>query len=170
MLKFVGIVAALAALAAVHGKGILKVADRRVVAGDTVQVSGEKFPKAATVVMLLVGPSGRTPLDTIRTDTSGRFRVVPLIPADLPTGTYRIIVLASDGDEVGALDVEIVPAAQRAHPAGHMTEAAAEPSAQPLPLQRARSPVVSGGALAFIVVGGIAGGLLLRRPRRIHAQ
>ena len=46
-----GILAALAAwpaVAAAHGKGVLKLADRRLVAGDTVRVSGEKFPKASS--------------------------------------------------------------------------------------------------------------------------
>jgi len=71
-------------------------------------------------------------------------------------------VLASDGDEVGALDVEVVPAAQRGH-AGH-EDGSAEPSAQPLSLQRARSTWVTGGALAVIAVTILGGGLLLRRP------
>jgi len=113
--------------------------------------------------MLLVGPAGRTRLGEVRTDTAGVFRTAPVIPADLPVGAYRLVVLASDGDEVGALDVEVMPAAQREHPAGH-TDGSAEPSAQPLSLERARSPWVTGGTLAVIVVAVVVGGLLLRRP------
>jgi ubiquinol-cytochrome c reductase cytochrome b subunit len=43
-------------------------------------------------------------------------------------------------------------------------DGSAEPSAQPLALERARSPWVMGGTLAVILVAVVAGGLLLRRP------
>ena len=163
MLKILAALSVLASVATVHGKGVLKIADRRVVAGDSVRVSGEKFPKAANLTMLLVGLPGRTRLMEIRSDTAGRFRVAPVVPADLPAGAYRLIVVASDGDEVGALDVEIVPATERRQPAAGSDEAA-EPSAHPLSLERARSPWVTGGTLAGIVVAVVVGGLLIRRP------
>ncbi len=162
-----GILAALGAwpsVATAHGKGVLKFADRRLVAGDTVRVTGEKFPKVSSLVMLLVGPAGRTRLGDARTDTAGVFRAAPVIPADLPVGAYRLVVLASDGDEVGALDVEVVPAAAQAHGMMQHGGGASEPSAQPLALDRARSPWVTGGTLAVIVVAVVVGGLLLRRP------
>lgn len=162
MLRFLAALTVLASVASVHGKGVLKLADRRLVAGDTVRVSGEKFPKAENLTMLLVGPPGRTRLSEIRTDTAGLFRVAPVVPADLPVGAYRLVVLASDGDEVGALDVEVVPAAQGGH-TGHEDSSAA-PSAQPLSLERARSAWVTGGALAVMALAILVGGLLLRRP------
>jgi len=77
-------------------------------------------------------------------------------------GTYRLIVLASDGDEVGALNVEVVPAAQRGL-AGH-EDGSAEPSSQPLSLERARSAWVTEGALAVMALAILVGGLLIRRP------
>lgn len=163
MLRLMAVLAVLVSVAAVHGKGVLRLADRRLVAGDTARVSGEKFPKASRLVMLLVGPAGRTRLSDVQTDTAGVFRAAPVIPAELPVGAYRLVVLASDGDEVGALDVEVVPATQRGHPAGH-TDTAGEPSPRPLSLQRARNPWVTGGTLAVILVAVVVGGLLLRRP------
>jgi hypothetical protein len=163
MLRLLTVLAVLVSVAAVHGKGVLKLADRRLFAGDTVDVSGEKFPKASSLVMLLVGTAGRTRLGEVRTDTAGVFRAAPVIPADLPVGAYRLVVLASDGDEVGALDVEVVPVAtpRRALEAAN---GSAEPSAQPLALERARSPWISGGMVTVILIAVVVGGLLLRRP------
>lgn len=162
MLRIGVALAVLLSVAIVHGKGVLKLADRRLVAGDSVRVSGEKFPKAANLTMLLVGLPGRTRVMQIRSDSAGRFRVAPVVPADLPAGAYRLIVVAADGDEVGALDVEIVPATERRRPAARSDETA-EPSAEPLSLERARSPWVTGGTLAGIVLAVVVGGLQLRR-------
>lgn len=164
MLRILAALTVLVSTAAVHGGGVLKLADRRLVAGDTVRVGGEKFPKTATLTLSLVGSAGRTRLTEIRSDTAGRFRVAPVIPADQPAGAYRLIVVASDGDEVGALDVEVVRASARGEPAGRSDEAA-EPSAQPLALARARSSWVTGGTLAGIVIAALVGALLIRRPK-----
>ena len=163
MLRRLAALAVLVSVVAVHGKGALKLADRRLAAGDTARVSGEKFPKASSLVMLLVGPAGSTRLLAVHTDTAGLFRAAPVIPADLPVGAYRLVVLASDGDAVGALDVEVVPGTTPRH-ALEAANGSAEPSAQPLALERARSPWVMGGTLAVILVAVLGGGLLLRRP------
>lgn len=163
MLRRLAALAVLVSVVAVHGKGALKLADRRLVAGNTARVSGEKFPKASSLVMLLLGPAGRIRLNEVHTDTAGVFRAAPVIPADLPVGAYRLVVLASDGDEVGALDVEVVPRTTPRH-ALEAANGSAEPSAQPLALERARSPWVMGGMLAVILVAVLGGGLLLRRP------
>ena len=162
MMKMLPILA-LVTLGAMHGKGILKLEDRRLVAGDTVRVRGEKFPKLETSVLLLVGTHHRTRLSEIRTDTAGAFTVVPVIPATEPPGAYRLIVVASDGDEVGALDVEVIARAAAAHQPGHEAEMA-EPSNQPLSLHRARGPWVTGVAWAAVGVAMLTAGLLLRRP------
>lgn len=45
-------------ISAGHEKGVLKLADRRLAAGDSVRLVGEKFPKAARLVLLISGPSG----------------------------------------------------------------------------------------------------------------
>ena len=166
MTKVLTFLVLLTAATAVHEHGVLTLADRRFVAGDTAQVSGAKFSKSAKVTLFLVGSSGRTRLTEITTDTSGRFRITPLIPADLTTGPYRLVVIAADGDEVAALDVEIIPASQQAQAAVHTAHAdsMSEPTAQPLVLARARSPWVTGGTIAGIAVALVVGVFLIRRP------
>jgi hypothetical protein len=146
-----------------HDKGVLKLANRRLVAGGSVQLVGEKFPKASKLVLLISGAAGRTQLAEVRTDTTGAFRAAPLMPAHLAPGAYRLVVLADDGDEVAGVDVEVVAAVADQHPAGH-GEGSPEPSAEPLALERARSPWVTGGAWAVVIATFAAGGLLLRRP------
>lgn len=162
-----GIVAVLAvwpAVAAAHGKGVLKVANRRLVAGDTMWIAGEKFSKAATLRLVLTGAGGRTRLGDVRTDSTGVFRTTLVVPVDMPLGSYRLVALASDGDEVGALDVEVIPAATVQQAMMGHADGASEPSAQPLALERARSPWVRGVALVTIAAALLVGGLLLRRP------
>ena len=163
ILAVLAVLAAWPSVARAHGKGVLKLADRRLVAGGTVRVNGERFPKASSLVILLVGPAGRMRLGEVRTDTAGAFRAAPVVPADLPVGAYRLVVLASDGDEVGALDVELVPAAARDHEAGH-AEGSPDPTARSLSLDRERDLRTTGGAVIGIVAALVAGGLLLRRP------
>ena len=163
-LAILGALAVWPAVAAAHGKGVLKLANRRLVAGDTLRLTGEKFPKASTLTLLLAGAGGRTRLAEVRTDTNGAFRSTALVPADLPVGSYRLVALASDGDEVGALDVEVVPAAAHEHEMMEHADDASEPSAQPLALDRARSPWVTGAAVGVIAAALVVGGVLLRRP------
>jgi ketosteroid isomerase-like protein len=166
MREFLAILALVASISAVHEKGVLRVADRRLVAGDTVQVSGMKFSKRAYVTMWFVGSAGRTRLMELRTDTAGRFRVAPLIPSNLSSGPYRLVVIAADGDEVGALDVEIVSVPESSQHGAHVAHAdsMAEPTARPLALARAKRPWVIGGALAGIAIALVVGVLLIRRP------
>ena len=50
------VLAGWAPITVAHEKGVLKLANRRLVAGDTVQLVGEKFPKAQFVVTGVLGP------------------------------------------------------------------------------------------------------------------
>jgi len=148
-----------------HGKGVLTLADRRLVAGDTARITGTRFTKNSRLALLLVGSAGRTPLGEVRADAAGAFQAAPVIPMDLPTGSYRLIVAAADGDEVGAADVELVAAAARGHATTHV-DRAPEPTARALSLTRARNPWLTGGALIVIAASIAVGALLLRRPAR----
>src|SRR6266545_5518636 len=90
-----------------HGKGILKLASRELAAGDSVRLSGEKLPKRAALGVFLIGVGGRTRLTEVQTDSTGAFAGAVLVPHDLAPGAYRLVAVASDGDEVGTLDVTV---------------------------------------------------------------
>ncbi len=146
-----------------HEKGVLKLANRELMAGDSVRLAGEKFTPRGALTLFLTGVRGRIRLDQVRADTGGAFALVIRVPTDLAPGAYRLVAVAADGDEVAALDVSVV-----AHGAGHGPAAAGHegdgPSAAPLVLDRARSPWVTVGAVAMIALALVSSGMLLRRP------
>jgi hypothetical protein len=147
-----------------HPEGTLKLADRRLAAGSSVHVGGEKFVRSGTLELVLVGLAGRVPLGKVETDSVGGFTESLGVPANLEFGSYRLVAISSDGDEVASLNVELMAAPEEPEAEGAHSEAA-EPTAEPLALDRAESPWVTGGAVVGIVFALAAGGLLLRKPR-----
>ena len=144
-----------------HEKGVLKLATRQLVPGDSLGITGERFGRRAALRIKLVGTSGWTRLAEVRTDSLGAFRRALVVPADLSPGSYRVVALAVDGDEVASVDVSVVMRASSPMPThGHHENT---PTAQPLALARARSPLVTGGALALIALTFAVGAMLLRR-------
>ena len=81
-------------------------------------------------------------------DVAGTFAVSRSIPAVGGPGSYRLDVIAYDGDVVGTLDIEI---------------SAGSPTAEPLALERARSPLVTGMALGMSGLALVLGGVMLCR-------
>jgi hypothetical protein len=151
-----------------HGKGRLKLGSQRLTPGGTVELTGSEFAKSESFAILLVGAAGRTRLGEVRSNDSGRFTITVTLPATLEPGSYRIAMEASDKDLVATADVQVTEthmAAGHAHAEGTDDHAHADatPSTEPLALDRARTPVVMGGAVATIVIALIAGGVLLRR-------
>lgn len=144
-----------------HGKGTLKLADRRLAPGTEIQLVGEKFGNQRRLSLSLVGPAGRVALGDVALDAKGGFTTSLHLPTELAAGPYRLVARATDGDEVAALDVEVVSV-----PAPAVTAAPSDhdaPSAEPLPLSRARSPWVTGGVLVGIMFAFAGGVFLLRR-------
>lgn len=166
-----GLLARSPAMAWAHEQGVLKPASRALTAGDSLPLAGEKFSKNATLKLLLVGVGGRVGLGEVRTDTKGGFTTRLLVPSGVARGAYRLVALATDGDEVAGLDVTVNALAAGEHTgagehAQHERAAGPdEPSAEPLALERARSPLVTGGAVGGIVLALALAGVLLR-PRR----
>ncbi len=169
--------AAIAADALRHPEGTLKLAERQLVAGSTVPIGGEKFAEHGKLELLLVGVAGRFRLGDVTADSVGGFAESFDIPADLELGAYRLVAIATDDDEVASLNVELlaaVPVADEeqghAEGAGHSEDGEhaenAEPTDEPLALDRAGSPWVTGGAVAAIIFAVVAGGLLLRKPQQ----
>lgn len=151
-----------------HEKGVLKPAARSFAPGDSLPVAGAKFGNRKPLVLLLVGIGGRYELARVQSDTAGAFQTTLAVPDSLPTGSYRLVAVASDGDEVASLDVSVLARAAGVDmptaPMGEDHGMAGEPSKEPLVLARARTLWVTGGAILLIglvLIGGLA---LLRRP------
>jgi hypothetical protein len=154
--------------ASAHGQGQLKLETTNLTPGMALHLTGAKFPKGESFDVLLAGPSGRTQLKHIMADADGAFHDFVIVPEGLPPGSYRIVLIASDDDEVATADVQLAAGPAAANPvmgmAGHdMSKMGA--SADPLALPRARSPWVTGGAvlaIGFALVIGAAA--VLRSP------
>ncbi len=144
-----------------HEKGVLRLATRRPAPGDSVATTGEHFSRRATLKIELVGVAGRTRLADVRTDSLGAFRGALVVPANVSAGSYRVVAVAADGDEVASVDVSVVVRA--ATPISRETPEEPTPSARPLMLTRARSALVTSGVLAVIAVALTGGVLLLRQ-------
>ncbi len=170
--------AAIASDAMVHPEGTLKLASRQLVSGSTVQIGGEMFAERGKLQLLLVGVAGRFQLGEVTADSVGGFAESFEVPANLALGAYRLVAIATDEDEVASLNVQLLAAApEAAEENGHGEAAnhsedgehaeAAEPTDEPLSLDRAGNPLVTGGAVVAILFALVTGGLLLRRPQSI---
>lgn len=173
--------AAFAADALRHPEGTLKLAERQLVAGSTVPIGGEKFAKYGELELLLVGVAGRFRLGDVTADSVGGFAESFDIPVDIDVGAYRLVAIATDGDEVASLNVELLaesPAPDKGpglseDEGGHVEDGHAHdaesaedaPTDEPLILERADSPWVRGGAVVGIIIALVGGGLLLRKPQ-----
>ena len=153
-------------LAAVHEEGVLKLASRALVAGDSLPVKGEKFTKRSPLTLALAGMAGRLSLGTLQTDSTGALTAIVLVPRDAAAGSYRLVAIAEDGDEVASLDVTVSAAAATDHAAmpSHEGMEMDEPSSEPLALDRARSPLVTWSVVTGIGLAVVGGVVLLRRP------
>jgi hypothetical protein len=150
--------------ATAHGEGVLKVGSRQLVAGSTLRIAGEEFGGGAKLTLVLVGVRGRFELGEVATDSAGAFANEFAVPGDLPNGAYRLVAVASDGDEVATLDVAVAAVAPLGEPGATDEEERSVPTAEPLELDRAGSPWVKGGTVVAIVIAIVTGGALLRRP------
>ena len=162
-----------------HPEGTLKLASRQLVSGSTVLIRGEMFAERGKLQLLLVSVAGRFQLGEVTADSVGGFAESLEVPANLALGAYRLVAIATDEDEVASLNVELLAAAPEADEenehagagagaANHSEDGehaeAGEPTDEPLSLDRAGSPLVTGGAVVAILFALVTGGLLLRKP------
>ncbi len=148
-----------------HGKGRLKLGSQHLMVGGTVELTGTEFAKRETFTILLVGAAGRTELGTVKSDSAGKFVITVTVPAATAPGNYRIALEASDDDEVASADAMVMgeSVATLDEHAGNQHAGGEMPSHEPLQLARARSPLVTGGAVTAIIAALALGGVLLRR-------
>lgn len=157
-----GLLLGLPARAVAHDEGVLKLASRNLAAGSTIRFAGEKFSRKTSLALVLVGTLGRFEVGKVQTDSAGAFTQELTVPADLRPGAYRLVALAPDGDEAATLDVTVLAAEESV-----VEEAGSDagpPTAEPLELERAGSPIVTGLAVLGIAFALVVGGALLRRP------
>jgi hypothetical protein len=151
--------------AVAHDRGVLRLSTRELVVGNAVRVNGEKFSPSANLELVVVGTRGRIAVGKVTTDSAGRFQTDLDVPQHVAPGTYRLIAVADDGDEVATVDVTVTvwesDAILSAPADGPPT-----PSAEPPQLERAESPWVTGGALVSVVGALLLGLIALRRPTR----
>jgi hypothetical protein len=158
---------------AAHGSGQLKLDSKTLTPGQVLHLTGAKFEKNEAFDVLIAGPTGRTQLSHIKSNAKGEFKDSVVIPADLKAGSYRIVLIASDDDEVADADVEVTAAAAStgatngmADMPGHDMSKMGDASAEPLSLARARSPWVTGGAFLAIGLALVIGAMAVLRPPR----
>jgi len=145
-----------------HEKGVLRVAAREVAAGDTLPIVGEKFGRRLRLTLVLEGTGGQWELGTLESDSIGAFRAALAVPATVTPGGYRLVAVAADGDVVAGVDVAVLERPAGTTVAAQPEHAGHEPSAEPLALDRATSPMVTGGALTAALLAMVAGVFLLR--------
>ena len=166
-----------------HEKGVLSLPSRSLPVGATVSLRGEKFAADLRLALILTGMGGRTTLAQVRADSAGRFDYELSIPGDLVPGPYRLVAVAPDGDVVAGLDLELIPAVMTQAPMSEVphdahpmpgaeahtmpgAEAHRTPGADPLLLTRAKSPLVTVGALGVMVAALALGVVMLRRSAK----
>ncbi len=151
--------------ALVHPEGALKVPNPHFVPGSTVRVGGEQFAGGGKLELVLVGVAGRFRLGEVTTDSVGGFAESFEVPMDVEVGSYRLVAIATDGDEVATFNVDMLAAPAEPQKDGDSRSEDQEASAEELALDRAPRPWVKGGAIVGIVLALALGGVLLRKPQ-----
>ncbi len=148
-----------------HEEGTLILKSKRLELGSVVTVGGKKFEHRAQLSLVLVGAEGKMDLKKLVTDSVGGFTTEVKIPETLEPGSYRLVAYADDGDEAAGLDVELTASSGTEQIEGR-AEQDAHPSAEPLTLERARSPMVTGGVWLAVILSILAGVVLLTGNRK----
>lgn len=144
-----------------HGEGTLEIPRSVVAAGGTLPVEGEEFAPEEVVQIRLLGTFDEHDILEVTPDGEGNFSAELEIPADARPGAYRLVAIATDGDEITSLDVRVLEA-EPATDAGEDeastggTSEAPEARADDMPVERSRSGA-EWGVIGLIV--GLAGGL-----------
>ena len=155
----------------VHGEGVLTAERGTMAAGESLKLTGASFEPGEEYQIKLVGALQEFTLGTVRVSPDSTFALTVAIPAEAREGSYRLEVVAPDGDVSAGLDVTLLaaspipsasstdPMAGMDHPPGAMMARADE-----VPIDRS----YTGGVLAVIVgliglAAGVGIGLLSRR-------
>ncbi len=109
-LALLALLASSAAPALAHPKAVLRSSQSSIAVGEQLPVAGERFGARGSFRLVLAGALSEYTLREVTADSAGTFSVDVTIPDGTRPGQYRLLVFASDGDEVAALDLSILPA------------------------------------------------------------
>ena len=93
-----------------HGGGVLRVVSKQIPSGGSIQMSGEKLGKNASLRLELRGVLDNYPIGSVRTGADEKLSASVAIPASVPAGTYTLAAIAADGDVAGRTEVSVGPA------------------------------------------------------------
>ncbi len=140
-----------------HGGAELTLSPAQVPPGGSVTVKGEGVEAGEMFTIHIEGVSYQATLGTVAVGDDGDFHEEFVIPTDTPPGTYQVRATSQEG-EVLSTELSVV-----ADP-GPVEPAAAEPSAEPMQLNRTKSTAQWVVILAGIL-GSAALGLVLVRTK-----
>ena len=153
---------------AAHGEGVLTADRGTAAAGEALKLTGAGFEPGESYQLKLVGALQEFVLATVRVSADSTFAVDAPIPAEAREGSYRLQVVADDGDVSAALDITLFAAA----PVPNQATTEHDMASMTAPMGRADEIVIQreqGGA-AWAIIGALIGlsaglgiGLLSRR-------
>lgn len=133
MLLTAGLVAALAVPASAHETGVIRLDAKTLAVGAELGMRGQKFTKRIQLQIELRGTLKTFPLREVETDTAGKFQLRMALPADAKPGKYRVVAVASDGDDVGQAILVITAASTTALGSAPATASTAAPASTATP-------------------------------------
>ena len=125
--------------ASAHETGVIRLDAKALAVGAELGMRGEKFTKRIQLDLELRGTLKTFKLREVETDTSGKFQLRVALPADAKPGKYRVVAVASDGDDVGQAILVITAVSAAATPA--VTTSATTPAATPATPDVAAEPM-----------------------------
>lgn len=137
-----------------HGDATLTVEPTVIAAGGSVRVTGEGVEAGEVFTIHLVGINYQAPLGVVTAGEDEDFHQEFTIPTDAPPGIYQVVAAAEGGELTAELTVVAGDSA--------IYEVSAEPSAEPMELDRSRSPQEFFLLAAAISLTALLGVLLIR--------
>lgn len=156
-----------ATMALAHEEGVIHLGSKTLAVGGEIEIRGEELPEEAMLRLELQGALETYPLGEIRSDPAGAFRTRLALPAEAGPGSYVVVAIAPDGDEVARADLLVVPAVE-ADDGGEGVAVAREPTAEEMELDVTQGPVEWAAILGFVVFCAIGGLALLTAGRGVR--
>lgn len=150
---------------AAHEKGVIHLATRTPVLGQTLDMRGEKFTPRLRLRLELRGPLATFPLGQAEADSAGGFRAAPTLPAEARPGLYAIVALAPDGDEAAREELAIIAPPLGPEAPVHGPEQAGHPTDAEMDVAVPRGSGGTTTVAAIISLSAILGAVLFRKGR-----